>query len=114
MTFEEKKLALKNALRYFPKKHHKILIREFYNELKKYGRIYMYRFKPSHKITAENLNAYPHKSKQAAAIMMMLNNNLDEASPIIAQHSIRTYNIWWEWFSFSELGSVQINYEISF
>ena len=83
LTFEEKKLALKNALRYFPKKHHKILIREFYSELKKYGRIYMYRFKPSHKIAAENLNAYPHKSKQAAAIMMMLNNNLDEA---VAQH----------------------------
>ena len=83
LSFEEKKLALKNALRYFPKNQHKILIKEFYDELKKYGRIYMYRFKPSYKITAKNIHAYPHKSKQAAAIMMMLNNNLDEA---IAQH----------------------------
>ncbi len=83
LTFEEKKLALKNALRYFPVNQHKILIKEFYNELRKYGRIYMYRFKPSYKITAKNINSYPHKSKQAAAIMMMLSNNLDEA---VAQH----------------------------
>ena len=83
LSFEEKKLALKNALRYFPKNQHKILIKEFYDELQKYGRIYMYRFKPSYKITAQNINSYPHKSKQAAAIMMMLNNNLDEA---VAQH----------------------------
>ena len=83
LSFEEKKLALKNALRYFPANYHKILIKEFYTELKKYGRIYMYRFKPSYKINARNINSYPHKSKQAAAIMMMLSNNLDKA---VAQH----------------------------
>ena len=83
LTFEEKKLALKNALRYFPKENHKILLNEFYDELKKYGRIYMYRFKPNYEISARNINSYPHKSKQAAAIMMMLSNNLDVA---IAQH----------------------------
>ena len=83
LTFEEKKLALKNALRYFTKENHKILLNEFYDELKKYGRIYMYRFKPNYEISARNINSYPHKSKQAAAIMMMLSNNLDVA---IAQH----------------------------
>ena len=83
LTFEEKKLALKNALRYFPKENHKTLLNEFYDELKKYGRIYMYRFKPNYEISARNINSYPHKSKQAAAIMMMLSNNLDVA---IAQH----------------------------
>ena len=83
LTFEEKKLALKNALRYFPKENHKILLNEFYDELKKYGRIYMYRFKPNYEISARNIYSYPHKSKQAAAIMMMLSNNLDVA---IAQH----------------------------
>ena len=83
LTFEEKKLALKNALRYFPKENHKILLNEFYDELKKYGRIYMYRFKPNYEISARNINSYPHKSKQAAAIMMMLSNNLDVA---VAQH----------------------------
>tara|TARA_B100001057_G_scaffold501048_1_gene620025 strand:+ start:1800 stop:3860 length:2061 start_codon:yes stop_codon:yes gene_type:complete len=83
LTFEEKKLALKNALRYFPKENHKILLNEFYDELKKYGRIYMYRFKPNYEISARNINSYPHESKQAAAIMMMLSNNLDVA---VAQH----------------------------
>jgi urocanate hydratase len=83
LTKEEKKLALKNALRYFPKKHHALLAPEFAEELKKYGRIYMYRFRPDYKIYARSIYDYPHKSKQAAAIMLMLSNNLDYA---VAQH----------------------------
>ena len=80
---KEKKLALKNALRYFPKKHHATLLPEFKQELKDYGRIYMYRFRPDYTITARSLEAFPHQSKQAAAIMLMLSNNLDYA---VAQH----------------------------
>jgi len=80
---EEKRLAVKNALRYFPEKFHKILATEFADELKKYGHIYMYRFQPNYKIYARNINEYPHKSKQAAAIMLMIQNNLDTA---VAQH----------------------------
>jgi urocanate hydratase len=80
---EEKKLALRNALRYFPKSFHGELISEFKDELELYGRIYMYRFRPDYKITARSIEDYPHKSKQAAAIMLMLSNNLDYA---IAQH----------------------------
>jgi urocanate hydratase len=80
---EEKKLALKNALRYFPKSFHGELISEFKDELETYGRIYMYRFRPDYEITARSIEDYPHKSKQAAAIMLMLSNNLDYA---IAQH----------------------------
>ena len=80
---EEKKLALKNALRYFPKEQHKELIEEFKNELNTYGRIYMYRYRPDYKIHARSIDDYPHKSKEAAAIMLMLSNNLDYA---IAQH----------------------------
>jgi len=83
LTDEEKKLALKNALRYFDKKHHEILAPEFLDELKKYGRIYMYRFRPSYKITARSIEEFPHKCRQAAAIMLMLSNNLDHA---VAQH----------------------------
>ena len=83
LSSDEKKLALKNALRYFDKKHHAILAPEFAEELKKYGRIYMYRFRPKYKITARSINDFPHKSKQAAAIMLMISNNLDYA---IAQH----------------------------
>lgn len=83
LSTEEKKLAIKNALRYFPKEHHKILAFEFANELKEYGRIYMYRFIPDYKIFARSIDKYPHKSKQAAAIMLMIQNNLDFA---IAQH----------------------------
>lgn len=79
----EKKLAIRNALRYFDKKHHATLAKEFAEELKKYGRIYMYRFRPDYKIYARSINEYPHKSKQAAAIMHMLSNNLDYA---VAQH----------------------------
>lgn len=80
---KEKKLALKNALRYFPPTQHQILASEFKNELETYGRIYMYRFKPQYKISARAIGDFPHKSKQAAAIMLMLSNNLDDA---IAQH----------------------------
>jgi len=80
---QEKQLALKNALRYFPKNQHKILAPEFAKELNEYGRIYMYRFRPKYKIYARNIEDYPAKSKQAAAIMLMIQNNLDDA---IAQH----------------------------
>ncbi|MEA3496623.1 MAG: urocanate hydratase [Bacteroidota bacterium] len=80
---DEKKLAVKNALRYFDKKHHHILAPEFADELKKYGRIYMYRYRPQYEISARSIEDFPHKSKQAAAIMLMLSNNLDNA---IAQH----------------------------
>ncbi|MGZ3902275.1 MAG: urocanate hydratase [Bacteroidia bacterium] len=79
----EKKLAVRNALRYFDKKHHATLSKEFAQELKTYGRIYMYRFRPDYKIFARPINEYPHKSLQAAAIMHMLSNNLDYA---VAQH----------------------------
>ena len=80
---EEKILALQNALRYFPKSQHEFLSKEFAEELKKYGRIYMYRYRPDYKIFARSIYDYPHKSKQAAAIMLMLSNNLDYA---VAQH----------------------------
>ena len=83
LSADEKKLALKNALRYFPSKHHEVLSKEFADELVKYGRIYMYRFRPDYKIFARPINDYPHKSKQAAAIMLMVSNNLDYA---VAQH----------------------------
>lgn len=83
LTREEKVLALKNALRYFPKEHHKELSVEFAEELEKYGRIYMYRFRPEYRITARSIDDFPHKSRQAAAIMLMLSNNLDYA---VAQH----------------------------
>ena len=80
---EEKKLALRNALRYFPKAWHGELITEFLQELNEYGRIYMYRFKPSYKMYARPIDEYPAKSKQAASIMLMIQNNLD---PAVAQH----------------------------
>ncbi|HXK49520.1 MAG TPA: urocanate hydratase [Clostridiales bacterium] len=83
LSRQEKKLALKNALRYFDKKHHKTLAPEFLDELKKYGRIYMYRLMPEYKISARSIVEFPHKSRQAAAIMLMLSNNLDHA---VAQH----------------------------
>lgn len=83
LTSDEKKLAIKNALRYFDKKHHAVLAKEFASELNTYGRIYMYRFRPDYKIYARPINQFPYKSKQAGAIMHMLSNNLDYA---IAQH----------------------------
>ncbi len=83
LSTEEKKLALRNALRYFPARHHDALAPEFAKELVTYGRIYMYRYRPDYKMFARDIEAYPHRSKQAAAIMLMLSNNLDEA---VAQH----------------------------
>ena len=83
LSAEEKKLAIMNALRYFPKNWHSILAKEFLDELKAYGRIYMYRFKPDYDIYARPISAYPSKSKKAAAIMLMIQNNLD---PAVAQH----------------------------
>lgn len=83
LTPEEKKLALRNALRYFPKEFHSVLAPEFLQELKDYGRIYMYRFRPRYKMYARSIDAYPHRSRQAAAIMLMIQNNLD---PAVAQH----------------------------
>ncbi len=83
LSLEEKKLALKNALRYFPKEQHSVLAADFARELEEYGRIYMYRYRPDYKIYARSINDFPHKSVQAAAIMLMLSNNLDNA---VAQH----------------------------
>lgn len=79
----EEELALRNALRYFEPKHHATLLPEFKKELQDYGRIYMYRFMPAYEIKARNIEDYPYKSKQAAAIMLMIQNNLDHA---VAQH----------------------------
>ncbi len=80
---EEKKLAIRNALRYFPERHHAELAVEFARELHVYGRIYMHRFRPDYPIYARHLEAFPHRSREAAAIMLMLSNNLDNA---VAQH----------------------------
>ena len=83
LTEDEKKLALRNALRYFPKKFHKTLAPEFAAELRDCGRIYMYRFRPTYDMYARSIDEYPHKSEQAAAIMLMIQNNLN---PAVAQH----------------------------
>ena len=83
LSAEDKKLALQNALRYFPKEQHAQLLPEFAQELKDYGRIYMYRLRPRYAMHARHIDEYPHRSKQAAAIMMMIQNNLD---PAVAQH----------------------------
>jgi len=80
---EEKKLAIRNALRYFPKAWHQELAKEFLEELNSLGRIYMHRFKPSYELFARAIDAYPAKSQKAAAIMLMIQNNLD---PAVAQH----------------------------
>jgi urocanate hydratase len=83
LTKEQKVLAIRNALRYFPERHHAVLAREFAEELRLYGRIYMYRFRPSYEMYARPIGEYPAKSRQAAAIMAMIQNNLD---PRVAQH----------------------------
>ena len=83
LTPDEKRLALRNALRYFPKHLHKVLATEFAEELRHYGRIYMYRYRPTYDMYARPIDDYPHRSTQAAAIMMMIQNNLD---PRVAQH----------------------------
>ncbi len=83
LSLAEKKLALKNALRYFDPKHHAALAPEFADELKRFGRIYMHRFRPVYSMYARNIMEYPHQSIHAAAIMLMIQNNLD---PAVAQH----------------------------
>ena len=83
LTFEEHKLALRNALRYFPKEWHKTLVTEFGKELKDFGRIYMHRFRPTYEMKARSIDDYPGKCEQARAIMLMIQNNLD---PKVAQH----------------------------
>ncbi|MCF6130859.1 urocanate hydratase [Flavobacterium wongokense] len=83
LSDDEKKLALKNALRYFEPQHHATLLPEFKEELEKYGRIYMYRFRPDYRMHARPISEYPGKSEQAKAIMLMIQNNLDYA---VAQH----------------------------
>lgn len=83
LTDSEKVLAIKNALRYFPKKHHEILAKEFAEELREYGRIYMYRFRPDYEMYARPIDQYPAKCRQTAAIMAMIQNNLDYR---VAQH----------------------------
>ena len=83
LSSDEKKLALRNALRYFDAKHHEILLPEFADELEKYGRIYMYRFRPDYEMKARKISEYPGKSAQAKSIMLMIQNNLDIA---VAQH----------------------------
>ena len=83
LTPEEQVLAIKNALRYFPAKHHALLAKEFAEELRKYGRIYMYRLRPDYEMYARPIDQYPCKCRQAAAIMLMIQNNLDKA---VAQH----------------------------
>ena len=83
LTADEKVLAIRNALRYFPQEHHEVLAKEFAQELKDYGRIYMYRFRPDYEMYARPIDEYPAKSRQAAAIMAMIQNNLDYR---VAQH----------------------------
>lgn len=85
LSVAEKQLAIRNALRYFPTKWHSVLADEFLDELKTYGRIYMHRFRPEYEMFARPIDWYPAKTKQAAAIMLMIQNNLD---PAVAQHPI--------------------------
>lgn len=83
LSVSDKKLAIRNALRYFDERHHAILAKEFAEELKKYGRIYMFRFRPEYAMPARPIHQYPARCQQAAAIMLMIQNNLD---PAVAQH----------------------------
>ncbi len=83
LSTDEKKLAIRNALRYFEPQFHSVLAKEFAEELETYGRIYMYRFRPTYEMSAREINEYPGKSEQAKAIMLMIQNNLD---PKVAQH----------------------------
>ena len=83
LSKSEKRLAVQNALRYFAPEHHALLAPEFLEELRQYGRIYMYRLRPEYEMKARSLEDYPHRSVQAASIMMMIQNNLDYA---VAQH----------------------------
>ncbi len=83
LSADEKKLALKNALRYFDPIHHEVLAPEFYEELQKFGRIYMYRFRPDYEMVARPIDEYPYNCLQGAAIQLMIQNNLN---PAVAQH----------------------------
>ena len=83
LSVGEKKLALKNALRYFHPRHHPVLAPEFYEELQQFGRIYMHRFRPDYAMHARPVAEYPYRSLHAASIMLMIQNNLD---PAVAQH----------------------------
>ena len=100
LSKEEKQLAIRNALRYFPKKWHKELSIEFAQELKDFGRIYMYRFKPDYEMYARPISEYPAKSLQAAGIMLMIQNNLN---PAVAQHP-------WELITYGGNGAVFQNW----
>ena len=90
LSLADKKLAIQNALRYFTPKHHAVLAAEFADELQHYGHIYMFRFRPDYAMHARTIDAYPYRSRQAAAIMLMIQNNLD---PCVAQypHELITY-----------------------
>jgi len=100
LSDDEKKLALRNALRYFPKAWHLVLASEFLQELNEFGRIYMYRFKPRYKMYARPIGEYPAVSQKAASIMLMIQNNLD---PAVAQHP-------WELITYGGNGSVFQNW----
>ena len=90
LTSDERRLAVANALRYFPQKLHSVLAKEFASELRQFGHIYMYRFRPQFEMRAHPIDEYPAKSKEGAAIMLMIMNNLD---PKVAQfpHELVTY-----------------------
>ena len=103
LTAEERVLAVRNALRYFPARHHAVLAKEFAAELNRYGRIYMYRLRPDYEMYARPIDEYPHRSRQAAAIMMMIQNNLDKA---VAQHPPRTDYLRRQRCRIPELGAV--------
>ena len=107
LTPAEKKLAIRNALRYFDPKDHAMLAPEFAEELRKYGRIYMYRLRPTYKMYARPIDEYPAKCRQAAAIMLMIQNNLD---PAVAQHP-HDY-LWRQWCRVSKLGAVSPGDEV--
>lgn len=92
LSIEERRLALANALRYFPEALHAVLAPEFAEELIQYGRIYMYRYRPSYPMHSRPIDHYPAKCRQAAAIMLMIQNNLD---PLVAKypHELITYGV---------------------
>ena len=104
LTAQERRLAIKNALRYFPQKYHSLLAKELAQELDQFGHIYMYRFRPEFEIRAQPIDEYPAKCKDGAAIMLMICNNLDER---VAQfpHELVTYGgngqVFSNWYSIS-------------
>ena len=108
LSKNEKVLALKNALRYFPVKQHEELAHEFASELKEFGRIYMYRFKPDYKIYARPISEYPAET-QAKSIMLMIQNNLRSS---YCSASRRIDYLWREWICISKLGTILAMYAI--